>query len=183
MAWVGEIENIRINGRAHQQTAFDQWLIIIKTIIVYLILGKETPLSKNNMDLGPQTHRRGICVIIPGVPGTSDNIEAISIVDKFLEHSRVYVFGNEGNPEYYISSADWMQRNFDHRVETLCPVLDKEIQQELMDMLQIQLRDNCKSRFLGENNLNQYRKTDEKTDHRSQFETYDYFIEKLKKRK
>ncbi len=126
---------------------------------------------------------RGICVIIPGVPGISENIEAISIVDKFLEHSRVYVFGNAGDPEYYISSADWMQRNFDHRVETLCPVFDKEIQQELMDMMQIQLRDNCKARLLGEHDLNQYRKPHDTANHRSQFETYEYFKKKLKRKK
>lgn len=122
---------------------------------------------------------RGICVIIPQMPGISDNVETISIVDQFLEHSRVYVFGNGGNPLYYISSADWMQRNFDHRVETLCPILDKEIQKELMDMLQIQLRDNCKARLLGEHDLNQYRKTDSDTTHRAQFETYEYFKKKL----
>jgi polyphosphate kinase len=122
---------------------------------------------------------RGICVIIPGMPGVSENIEAISIVDKFLEHSRVYVFGNGGDPMYFISSADGMQRNFDHRVETLCPVSDKEIQQELMDMLEIQMKDNCKARLLGEHDLNQYRKTSAKENHRSQFETYEYFKKKL----
>jgi polyphosphate kinase len=122
---------------------------------------------------------RGICVIIPGMPGISENIEAISIVDKFLEHSRVYVFCNGGDPSYFISSADWMQRNFDHRVETLCPIFDKEIQQELMDMLEIQMKDNCKARLLGEHDLNQYRKTSARKIHRSQFETYEYFKNKL----
>jgi polyphosphate kinase len=122
---------------------------------------------------------RGICVIIPGMPGISDNIEAISIVDKFLEHSRVYVFANDGDPKYFISSADWMQRNFDHRVETLCPIFDREIQQELMDMLEIQLKDNCKARLLGEHDLNQYRKASARKIHRSQFETYEYFKKKL----
>lgn len=118
---------------------------------------------------------RGICIIIPGEPGLSENIEAISIVDKFLEHSRVYVFNNDGDNKYYISSADWMPRNFDHRVEVACPVFDKEIQKELMDMLQIQLRDNCQARLLGKENLNEYRKTADKEMHRSQFEIYDYF--------
>lgn len=124
---------------------------------------------------------RGICVIFPGVPGLSENIDAISIVDKFLEHSRVYIFNNNGDNKYYIASADWMQRNFDHRVEIVCPVLDKNIKQELMDMMQIQLRDNCKARLLGPDNLNQYRKTDNPQKHRSQFEIYDYFKEKLGK--
>lgn len=124
---------------------------------------------------------RGICILVPGVPGLSENIEAISIVDKFLEHSRVYVFCNNGENRYYISSADWMPRNFDHRVEIACPVIDEGIQQELMDMLKIQLRDNTKARYLGKDNLNEYKKTKDPKHHRSQFETYDYFKSKLKK--
>lgn len=118
---------------------------------------------------------RGICIIFPGVPGLSENIEAISIVDKFLEHSRVYIFGNDGDTEYYIASADWMSRNFDHRVEIVCPVIEKNIQKELWDMLQIQLRDNTKARYLGPDNLNQYRKTDSLVKHRAQFQIYEYF--------
>lgn len=123
---------------------------------------------------------RGICILIPGIPGLSDNIEAISIVDKFLEHSRVYVFCNHGENRYYIASADWMPRNFDHRVEIACPVHDEIIQKELMDMLQIQLNDNTKARQLGKDNMNQYRKTSDPVPHRSQFEIYEYFKSKLK---
>lgn len=122
---------------------------------------------------------RGICILIPGIPNFSDNIEAFSIVDKYLEHSRVYVFCNGGENKYYIASADWMPRNFDHRVEVVCPILDKNIQQELMDMLQIQLRDNTQSRYLGRDNMNQYRKTDDPKPHRAQFEIYDYLKRKL----
>ncbi|NTV84994.1 MAG: polyphosphate kinase 1, partial [Bacteroidales bacterium] len=117
---------------------------------------------------------RGICVIKPGIPGVSDNINGFSIVDKFLEHSRVYVFCNGGDPDYYISSADWMPRNFDHRIEVVCPVFDKAIRQQLWDVLQIQMRDNIKSRYLGPDNLNQYRVTDDLKIHRAQFEIYDY---------
>lgn len=122
---------------------------------------------------------RGICILIPGIPDFSDNIEAFSIVDKYLEHSRVYVFCNGGENKYYIASADWMPRNFDHRVEVVCPILDKNIQQELMDMLQIQLKDNTQSRYLGKDNMNQYRKTDDPELHRAQFEIYDYLKAKL----
>jgi polyphosphate kinase len=118
---------------------------------------------------------RGICVIKPGIPGISDNINAFSIVDKFLEHSRVYVFCNGGDPLYYISSADWMPRNFDHRIEVVCPVYDKMIQQELWDVLHIQMRDNIKSRYLGPDNPNQYRVTGDPEPHRAQFEIYDYY--------
>lgn len=123
---------------------------------------------------------RGICIIKPGVKGMSENIHAFSIVDKYLEHSRVYIFANGGDPEYYIASADWMQRNFDHRIEVVCPVFDPGIKKELWDMLQIQLRDNTKARLLGPDNLNTYKKAgpDEKK-HRAQFETYDYFKKML----
>jgi len=118
---------------------------------------------------------RGICIIFPGVPELSENIEAISIVDKFLEHSRVYVFGNDGNPDYYIASADFMTRNFDHRVEVVCPVTDPGLRKELWDILQIQWNDNTKARYLGPDNLNQYRTTECKQRHRAQFEIYEYF--------
>lgn len=122
---------------------------------------------------------RGICVLKSGEPIISENINAFSIVDKYLEHSRVYVFGNDGNPEYYISSADWMQRNFDHRVEVLCPIRDKAIQKELWDMLEIQMKDNVKARHLNLNDLNTYKKTNEAVKSRSQFEIYEYFKQKV----
>lgn len=123
---------------------------------------------------------RGICVIKPGFPGVSDNINGLSIVDKYLEHSRVYVFCNAGDPLFFISSADWMPRNFDHRIEVVCPVFDKDIQGELWDVLHIQIRDNVKSRYLGPDNLNQYRVTDDPDPHRAQFEIHAYYQEKLK---
>jgi polyphosphate kinase len=123
---------------------------------------------------------RGICVIKPDTEGVSKNINALSIVDKFLEHSRVYVFCNSGKPLYYISSADWMPRNFDHRIEVICPIFDKAIQKELWDVLHIQMRDNTKSRYLGPDRLNQYRVTNETEKHRAQFEIYDYYKEKVK---
>jgi polyphosphate kinase len=122
---------------------------------------------------------RGICVLKSGIEGLSENIEAISIVDKYLEHSRVYVFNHGGEVKYYISSADWMQRNFDHRVEVACPIYDDEIKQELWNMLQIQLNDNSKARLLELDHLNDYRKTEDINLNRSQFQTYDYFKKKL----
>jgi len=122
---------------------------------------------------------RGICILIPGLPGISENIEAYSIVDKFLEHSRVYIFCNEGKKEFYIGSADWMQRNFDHRIEVTTPILDNEIQQELWDIIQIQISDNCKTRLLGKDNINEYRKTDDGKKVRAQFKIYEYFKNQL----
>lgn len=122
---------------------------------------------------------RGICIIDPGDPDIFDELEAFSIVDKYLEHSRVFVFCNGGDTKYYISSSDWMPRNFDHRVEVVCPIIDKGIQQELMDMLQIQLKDNVQARYLRRGNMNEYRQTNDPTSHRAQFEIYDYFKAKL----
>ena len=77
----------------------------------------------------------------------SENIEVISIVDKFLEHSRVFIFANGGDEKYYISSADWMPRNIDNRIEVSAPVYDKDLQKELKHIIQIQLSDNVKARI------------------------------------
>jgi polyphosphate kinase len=117
---------------------------------------------------------RGICTLLPNEPGMSENIEAISILDKFLEHSRVFIFHNDGDEKYFISSADWMVRNFDNRVEVATPIYDQEIQQELKQMLNIQLQDNVKARTLQEGKLNAYRKTGSSRKIRTQTETYDY---------
>jgi len=121
---------------------------------------------------------RGICVLVPGVKGLSENIEAIALVDRFLEHSRVIVFCNGGNNQYYITSADWMIRNFDNRIEVACPVYDKAIQKELMKMLKIQLSDNVKARLIAKNQVNPYKSNDE-TAVRSQLAIYKYFEEML----
>jgi polyphosphate kinase len=86
----------------------------------------------------------------------SENIEAITIVGRFLEHSRVMVFANGGNGLFYISSAYWMERNFDNRIEVACPIFDRDLQRELMTMLQIQLRDNTKARIISPTKSNQY---------------------------
>jgi polyphosphate kinase len=125
---------------------------------------------------------RGVCCLIPGLVGMSENIEAISIVDKFLEHPRVFIFGNEGNPKIYISSADWMTRNLDNRVEVGCPIYDEDIKQELIDTFEISWSDNVKARiFNGEQN-NVYRKN-ELPKLRSQFAMYDYYLNKLNSKK
>ena len=97
---------------------------------------------------------RGMCSLLPAVKGISDNIRGISIVDRYLEHARVYVFYNRGQPLYYIGSADLMTRNLDYRVEVLCPVRDHDAQKMLQDVLDQQWRDNVKARILDAEQLN-----------------------------
>jgi polyphosphate kinase 1 len=94
---------------------------------------------------------RGICTLIPGLPGVSENIRVISIIDHYLEHSRIYYFANGGAEELYLSSADWMTRNLERRVELLFPVQDEKIKAELHDILNDYFRDNCQASVLGSN--------------------------------
>ncbi|NTW25084.1 MAG: polyphosphate kinase 1 [Lentimicrobium sp.] len=117
---------------------------------------------------------RGTCTMIPGLKDFSENIEVISIVDKFLEHSRVLVFKNGGDEKYFISSADWMVRNLDNRIEVACPVIDIGIQQELKTMLLIQLKDNAKARIVNHEQPNFYKDRDKLPRIRSQVEIYNY---------
>lgn len=117
---------------------------------------------------------RGICCIRPGVPGLSENIEASSIVDRFLEHSRIFVFCNNNDELYFISSADWMTRNLDHRVEVTCPIYDEELKRELRMILELQFSDNVKARILNENQDNKYLKNDAPPIH-SQIVLYDFY--------
>ena len=105
---------------------------------------------------------RGMCQIKPGVKGLSENIKAISIVDRYLEHPRAYVFHNRGKPKYYIGSADLMTRNIDFRVEVLCPVLDVDAQKIIQDVLDQQWYDNVKARILDANQLNRLRKQEKR---------------------
>ncbi|MCB0430773.1 MAG: polyphosphate kinase 1 [Flavobacteriales bacterium] len=117
---------------------------------------------------------RGVCALQAGVKGYSENIKAISIVDQFLEHSRVYIFGNGGQEKIFISSADMMKRNLDHRVEVTCPVYDPALQQELKDMIRIQLEDNVKARILDPQQRNRYVQHSETASVRSQLHFYHY---------
>lgn len=122
---------------------------------------------------------RGICSLIPGVKGMSENIEAISIVDAYLEHSRVYIFGNDGNPEVYISSADFMTRNLDSRVEVSCPIYDEGIKNELIETFDIGWKGNVKARYHSEKLDNKYRVRGNNPIFRAQHETYKYYANKI----
>jgi polyphosphate kinase len=91
---------------------------------------------------------RGICCLRPGVPGKTDNITVISIVGRFLEHSRVYCFGSGERREVYMASADWMTRNMERRIEVACPILDRSVAARIVDMLELGFADNVKARRL-----------------------------------
>lgn len=124
---------------------------------------------------------RGICSIVAGVKGISENIEAISIVDRYLEHARVFIFHNGGDDQVLLSSADWMVRNLHHRVETVFPILDPTIKEVVLDMINIQLLDNVKARRIGFKNNNTYIKGTSDIAIRSQTESY-YYIKRLNDR-
>ena len=117
---------------------------------------------------------RGICSIVPGIKGVSDKINGISIVDKFLEHARVFIFANGGDEVIYLSSADWMVRNLHHRVETMFPIFDEHLKYLVRSIIKIQLTDNVKARLHDSKNANKYRK-DGGLPVRSQYDIY-YFL-------
>lgn len=121
---------------------------------------------------------RGICVVKSGVPGLSDNIETISILDRFLEHSRIFCFCNNGKEDIYISSADWMIRNFDNRFEVACPIIDPELKKDVRKILQINLNDNQKARLLSDKYINPYKVANDEPAVRLQYDLYEYFKNK-----
>ncbi len=117
---------------------------------------------------------RGICCLIPEVKGMSENIEVISIVDRYLEHPRLYVFENGGNQKVYISSADFMTRNIENRVEVAAPIYDPALQKQILDVFDIIWKDNVKARIINKATQNLLRKSSEKPV-RSQWAIYDYY--------
>ena len=121
---------------------------------------------------------RGVCSLVPQMPKYSENIEAISIVDRYLEHSRVFIFRTEDQSKYFISSADWMYRNLHRRIEMITPIYDTKIQQYLDELINIQCRDNVKARSLDQKNHNSYRTTDTELVTQAQTETY-YYIKRI----
>ena len=117
---------------------------------------------------------RGICCLIPNLKNLSENIEVISVVDKYLEHPRVYIFENGGDKKVYISSADLMTRNLNNRVEVACPIYQKDLKKQIIDTIKISLNDNVKSRLINLNKQNEFVENKNKKI-RSQWDTYDYF--------
>lgn len=122
---------------------------------------------------------RGICCLIPGIKGKTDNIEVHSIVGRFLEHSRIYCFGNDEDMSMYISSADFMTRNMDKRVEVACPVYDNNIKKYLLKIMDVMLKDNVKGRLID--NSGKYIKLPKKEEN-EELNSQEYFIQEASKR-
>lgn len=122
---------------------------------------------------------RGICCLKPGVEGLSENIRVWSIVDRFLEHSRIFLFRNGGNELLFAGSADWMKRNLRRRIEVIFPIYDEALKKELKEILAIQFSDNCKARIVDPDLKNEYRENTEGRKIRSQHEIYNYLKSKI----
>jgi polyphosphate kinase len=120
---------------------------------------------------------RGMCSLVPGIKGESENIEAISIVDKYLEHSRIFIFANGGDEKIFITSADMMPRNLDRRVEVTCPVYDPEIKAELKQFWEIQWQDNVRARLFDPLQSNHMRDRNGNKEIRAQWAIYEYIKE------
>jgi len=154
----------------------DAWIIIkLNNLVDDKIINKLYEASQAKVKI--KVIVRGICVLVPNLPGISENIEVISIVDRYLEHSRIFVFCNNNDEKYYIGSADWMQRNFDHRIEVTTPVFSKKIQNDLKKILEIQLKDNVKARLINGNIPNTYKNDNNPEKLRAQIEIYKYLKE------
>ncbi|MDX1270430.1 polyphosphate kinase 1 [Bizionia paragorgiae] len=164
-----EIENVKTGKPAYIR-------LKMNSISSYKMIDKLYEASKAGVKI--QMIVRGICCLVPGVKGMSENIEVVSIIDKFLEHTRLYIFCNNDDPKVYISSADWMTRNIDNRVEVSCPIYQESIKSELLDTFDICWNDNVKARILNETQDNTYKRNN-LPKIRSQFATYDYLKNKL----
>ena len=160
-----EISNARNNKKAYIIIKINN---VVDTEIIELLY------QASNAGVKIRLMVRGMCSLIPGVPGYSENIEARAIIDRYLEHSRVMIFCNGGDEKYFITSADLMARNLDRRVEVACPVYDERIQKELKDYLEIVWKDAVKARVINDKMNNAYFQSRAKKIIRSQYEFYSY---------
>lgn len=117
---------------------------------------------------------RGMCSLVPGIEGVSENIQIISIIDRFLEHPRVMIVHNDGDPLVYLSSADWMTRNLDHRIEVATPILDDRLKQRIIDIIELHFTDTVKARLIDKEMSNRYVPRGNKKKRRSQIAIYEY---------
>jgi polyphosphate kinase len=126
---------------------------------------------------------RGVCSLVPGVKGVSENIEVVSIVDRFLEHARFFIFENNGAPLYYITSADLMERNLDKRIEVGTPILEPRLQKEIQVIFDTQWSDTTKSRIITKKLANKYKELDDQEPVRSQMKLYEHYKQLLPTKK
>jgi polyphosphate kinase len=117
---------------------------------------------------------RGMCSLIPELEGLSDNIRVISIVDRYLEHDRIYIFENGGDKQVYLSSADWMTRNIDYRIEVAAPLLDPRLKQRVLDIIELLFSDTVKARYIDKELSNRYVQRGNRRKVRAQLAIYDY---------
>jgi len=124
---------------------------------------------------------RGICCLIPATPGLSDSIQVYRIVDSYLEHARIFIFHNQGNQKIFMGSADWMTRNLKHRIEVVFPVFDEEVKEEILQMIDCQLKDNVKARILDQDLKNMPKENYNKPPRiRAQIDFYQFLKKKYK---
>lgn len=163
----------------HAQAGREAWIILkLNNLVDAAMIEKLYEASRAGVRI--QLIIRGICSLIPGVNGMSENIEVRSIVGRYLEHARLLVFGNHGQPDYFISSADWMTRNLDRRVEVSVPIRDPQLQSECAAYLDLQLRDNTKTRIIDadmENHFVQRKKGEPQVD--VQMEMFNFYNSNL----
>jgi len=118
---------------------------------------------------------RGICRLLPGIKGLSENISVISIIDRFLEHARIYIFHNNGDEKIYLASADWMKRNLSRRIEVGFPINNPDLKKEIKDVIELQLKDKAKTRIINSKQNNKYKHPKSEDTIGSQYKTYKYY--------
>ena len=160
----------------NKQNGKDAWIFLkLNSLVDEAMIRKLYKASNAGVNI--RLIIRGICCLVPGIKGQSENIEAISIVDKYLEHSRILMFCHGGEEKMFIGSADWMPRNLNRRIEVAVPIYDAKIREELRKQLEIQWCDNQKARVIEEQLSNNYRLGTYNEPLRSQYEYYNYLKE------
>ncbi|MGR5212691.1 polyphosphate kinase 1 [Vibrio rotiferianus] len=161
----GEIANAKAGKKAALTIKVNN---LVDRGIINKLYGASNAGVKINMII------RGMCSLVPGIEGVSENIRIISIVDRFLEHPRVIITHNAGDPQVYISSADWMTRNLDHRIEVAVPIRDPRLKQRVIDITNIHFTDTVKARLIDKEMSNNYVPRGNRKKVRSQVAIYDY---------
>ena len=172
-----KIKKLIINEINNAKRGKNAWIKIkINNITSYSLIRSLYDASRAGVKI--EMIVRGICCLIPGKKNMSDNIEVISIVDRFLEHTRFMIFNNDGNNKTFISSADWMTRNLDNRVEVTCPILQDDLKNEILDIFNIYWNDNIKARMVNVN-FDGKSRVSNKNEYRSQKNIYNYYLNKI----